>query len=98
MTRVMFIVHPSMAGCRTFVSSKPKSRLERYSDGDIWVEDRIPTDTISALAQLGHPVRPASGALRSTVVGQGQIIVRDPTTGVLWGGSDPRGDGCAIGL
>ncbi len=67
-------------------------------NGDIWVEDRIPTATISALAQLGHPVRPASGALRSTVVGQGQIIVRDPTTGVLWGGSDPRGDGCAIGL
>ena len=31
-------------------------------------------------------------------VGKGQIIVRDPETGVLWAGSDPRSDGCAIGL
>ena len=67
-------------------------------NGDIWVEDGIPTETISELAQLGHPVRPASGALRTGVVGQGQIIVRDPDNGVLWAGSDPRGDGCAIGL
>lgn len=67
-------------------------------NGEIRVEDGIPADTIGNLARLGHPVRPASGALRCTVVGQGQIIVRDPGTGVLWGGSDPRGDGCAIGL
>ncbi|MCQ3804178.1 MAG: gamma-glutamyltransferase family protein [bacterium] len=67
-------------------------------NGDIWVEDGIPTGTISGLAQLGHPVRPASGALRAGAVGQGQIIVRDPDNGVLWAGSDPRGDGCAIGL
>lgn len=67
-------------------------------NGDIWVEDGISTATISGLAQLGHPVRPASGDLRAGVVGQGQIIVRDPESGVLWAGSDPRGDGCAIGL
>ena len=67
-------------------------------NGDIWVEDGIPAAVISGLAQLGHPVRPASGALRAGVVGQGQIIVRQPETGVLWAGSDPRGDGCAIGL
>ena len=67
-------------------------------NGDVWVEDAIPKADIAALAQLGHPVRTASGGLRSTVVGQGQIIVRDPATGVLWAGSDPRGDGCAVGL
>jgi gamma-glutamyltranspeptidase/glutathione hydrolase len=67
-------------------------------NGDIWVEDGIPAATISRLAQIGHPVRPASGALRAGVVGQGQIIIRDPESGVLWAGSDPRGDGCAIGL
>ena len=67
-------------------------------NGDIWVEDGIPVETISALAQLGHPVRPASGALRSGAVGKGQIIARDPATGVLWAGSDPRADGSAIGL
>ena len=76
-------------------------RFSIYADppnGDIWVEDGIPVETISALAQLGHPVRPASGALRSGAVGKGQIIARDPETGVLWAGSDPRADGCAIGL
>ena len=67
-------------------------------NGDVWVEDAIPASTISGLAQLGHPVRPASGALRAGVVGQGQIIVREPESGVLWAGSDPRGDGCAIGI
>lgn len=76
-------------------------RFSIFSDppnGDIWVEDGIPAPVISGLAQLGHPVRPASGALRAGVVGQGQIIVRQPESGVLWAGSDPRGDGCAIGL
>ena len=82
-------------------SAIDEPRFSIYDDppnGQIWVEDTMPEDTISALARLGHPVRPASGALRTTVVGRGQIIVRDPETGVLWGGSDPRGDGCAIGL
>ena len=76
-------------------------RFSIYDDppnGDIWVEDAVPAGTISGLAELGHPVRPARGALRTTVVGRGQIIVRDPESGVLWGGSDPRGDGSAIGL
>ncbi len=82
-------------------SAIDEPRFSIYDDppnGDIWVEDSMPVTTISALAQLGHPVRPASGALRTSVLGQGQIIVRDPETGVLWGGSDPRGDGCAIGI
>ena len=82
-------------------SAIDEPRFSIYDDppnGHIWVEDTIPEGTISALARLGHPVRPASGALRTRVVGRGQIIVRDPETGVLWGGSDPRGDGCAIGL
>ncbi len=29
--------------------------------------------------------------------GGGQGIMIDPTTGALWGGSDRRKDGCAIG-
>lgn len=67
-------------------------------NGDIWVEDGVPDSTVEALARMGHPVRTASGALRATVVGRGQIIARDPDRGVLWAGSDPRSDGCAIGL
>jgi gamma-glutamyltranspeptidase/glutathione hydrolase len=45
---------------------------------------------------MGHDVKPASGLTRM-VMGKGQIIIRDPETGVLCGGSEPRADGQAIG-
>jgi gamma-glutamyltranspeptidase/glutathione hydrolase len=63
--------------------------------GVVALEEGIPVGTMSALAQMGHPVRPASGLAR-TLFGRGQVILRDRETGVLWGGSDPRADGCAM--
>lgn len=48
------------------------------------------------LLRRGHLVEHVEG-LERTVFGRGQIIARDER-GVLWGGSDPRGDGCAIGF
>ena len=82
-------------------SAIDEPRVSIYQDppnGEIWVEEGIPVDAMSQLAQLGHPVRPASGEIRSGVVGKGQIIVRDPESGVLWSGSDPRSDGMAVPL
>ena len=48
------------------------------------------------LEQLGHRVRVATGPERPGF-GRGQVIWRAPE-GVLWGGSDPRADGCALGV
>jgi len=67
----------------------PESRVE--------LEEGIPFETLSLLAQMGHAVVPVTGYARS-VFGRGQIIRRDPETGALWGGSDPRADGQAVGF
>jgi gamma-glutamyltranspeptidase/glutathione hydrolase len=65
--------------------------------GEVALEEGIPVSSMSALADLGHRVRPVTG-LGRTAFGRGQIIRRDAESGVLWGGSDPRGDGCAMCL
>jgi gamma-glutamyltranspeptidase/glutathione hydrolase len=56
------------------------------------LEEGIPVKTMARLAELGHTVQPVSGRGRG-VFGSGQIIRRDPTSGALFGGSDPRKDG-----
>lgn len=62
---------------------------------NILLEDGIPVETVTSLSGMGHPVKQVSGMERA-VFGRGQIILRDPETGVLCAGSDPRADGCAI--
>lgn len=60
------------------------------------MEAGISPDVVARLAAMGHPVEMVSGYERA-LFGRGQIITRDPQTGVLCGGSDPRADGCALG-
>ena len=55
----------------------------------------VPLPLSAALRLRGHAVEIARGSKRS-VFGRAQVIVRDDATGVLWAGSDPRADGCAI--
>lgn len=62
----------------------------------ILVEEGIPTETLKELESQGHPLKLVQGMARATF-GRGQIIRRD-ANGVLWGGSDPRADGCAMAL
>jgi gamma-glutamyltranspeptidase/glutathione hydrolase len=69
---------------------------EAKPNSEVKLEEGIPFETLSALAQMGHAVVPLSGYAR-VEVGTGQIIRRDPN-GTLWGGSDPRADGCAMGI
>ena len=65
--------------------------------GRVSLEEGIPAATVTALAEMGHPVDVVAGHERA-LFGRGQIILRDPETGVLCGGSDMRADGCAMGL
>ncbi|GIK28418.1 MAG: Glutathione hydrolase-like YwrD proenzyme [Anaerolineae bacterium] len=77
----------------------PQEALDRprwcLSDGTgdsvLALEDGISFKTAARLASLGHNVRPVTGDERS-LFGCGQIIIRDPETGVLYGGCDPRKD------
>jgi len=68
------------------------SRSFAYGDG-LQLETTVPEVVVSDLARRGHKVvqllRPLGGA---------QAIRIDRERGVLVGGSDPRKDGCALGL
>ncbi len=63
-----------------------------------WVPDRVsvepgvPESVAKGLRARGHEVQRAATAWSSA-----QVIVIDPETGLLEGGSDPRGDGIAVG-
>jgi gamma-glutamyltranspeptidase/glutathione hydrolase len=77
---------------------RPRFCIEPDQDhGEVLLEDGIAFETAAHLAELGHKIRPVTGMARG-VFGRGQIIRRDPLTGVLAGGSDPRADGCALAL
>jgi len=65
--------------------------------GEVALEEGIPAAVFADLMGRGHLVREVSGWERA-LFGRGQIILRDPRTGVLTGGSDPRADGCAMTL
>jgi gamma-glutamyltranspeptidase/glutathione hydrolase len=52
---------------------------------------------MAKLLEMGHRVGIVSGYDRA-LFGRGQIIMCEPQSGVLIGGSDPRADGCSMPL
>jgi gamma-glutamyltranspeptidase/glutathione hydrolase len=72
------------------------TRFRIFEGASVYLEEGIPAETMGALSRMGHDVKPASGFTRM-VMGKGQIIIRDPETGVLCAGSEPRADGQAVG-
>jgi gamma-glutamyltranspeptidase/glutathione hydrolase len=71
-------------------------RVRVYRDRTVHVESRIPAATREALASRGHDVVLLDEW--SWTVGGGQGIARDPESGALLGGADPRRDGYAIAI
>jgi gamma-glutamyltranspeptidase len=69
--------------------------IERGDAFSLTVEDRLGQATIAELEGMGYPIEHAGmwGAGGSV-----QVIARDPETGILAGGSDPRAEGMAVGL
>ena len=68
---------------------------EGRPDGKVALEEGITLSTMASLAEMGHDIMPVTGYARA-IFGKGHIIMHDRSNGVLWGGSDPRGDGCAM--
>ena len=68
-------------------------------DMTVFVEEGVHEDTVKGLQQLGHKVQVLYGGQRS-MFGRGQVIrhhVDDITGHIVYsGGTDPRGDGCAM--
>jgi gamma-glutamyltranspeptidase/glutathione hydrolase len=77
-------------------SALDSRRFNVNNDGSTSLEQDVPANVIDALRRLGHRITDYSGS-DDVFYGGGQIIARDPSTGVLTAGSDPRKDGCALG-
>ena len=73
-------------------------RFQIAGDG-VWLEGDVDQDVVTGLHRRGHRVNVMHGPQRGGAggMGGGQIISRDPDSGVLSGGSEPRKDGAAVG-
>src|SRR5207245_2655749 len=69
-------------------------RVRVYRDRLVDAESRISPETRAGLVERGHDVHAIDDW--SWIVGGGQGIVRDPESGVLMAGADPRRDGYAL--
>jgi gamma-glutamyltranspeptidase/glutathione hydrolase len=71
-------------------------RVRVYRDRLLDAESRIPAETREGLERRGHTVNVIDDW--SWVVGGGQGLARDPESGVLMAGADPRRDGYAVAI
>ena len=70
--------------------------LDVTGDGTLRVEEDLGADICVELSRRGHKVEKIYG-LERLLFGGGQIVARNPETGLLTAGSEPRKDGCALG-
>lgn len=74
----------------------PRFFVDEGGGSHVAIESGVPKKTRRVLADMGHDVKREPAF--SPRFGGGQVIAVDPESGVLWGGSDPRKDGCALGF
>jgi len=73
----------------------PRFSKETFPGCDVNFESRIPDGVLKALAAMGHEIV-MRGDYSSTRMGAGQAVMRNYTTGINFGASDPRKDGSAV--
>jgi gamma-glutamyltranspeptidase/glutathione hydrolase len=73
----------------------PRFSKETFPGCDVSLEARIPEDVRKQLTALGHEIV-LRGDFSATRMGSGQAVMRNATTGVNFGASDPRKDGAAV--
>ena len=71
-------------------------RIDVTGSGEVGLEAGVSSDVAKVLEARGHGVRIFDGYERAHF-GGGQIIARDPRSGALVAGSEPRSDGAAVG-
>ena len=71
-------------------------RVRVYRDRLVDAEGRVSAETRQALAGRGHEINVIEDW--SWIVGGGQGIARDPESGALMAGADPRRDGYALAI
>ena len=72
----------------------PRFSKHTFGGCDVYLEGRFPQAARNELAAKGHQIS-ARGAF-SSVVGGGQVVMRDFAAKVNYGASDPRKDGQAV--
>ncbi|HYV97961.1 MAG TPA: gamma-glutamyltransferase, partial [Gemmatimonadaceae bacterium] len=73
----------------------PRFSKETFEGCDVNVEARFGDETRKALTALGHELL-LRGDFSASKMGSGQAVMRNFTTGVNTGASDPRKDGAAV--
>jgi gamma-glutamyltranspeptidase/glutathione hydrolase len=77
--------------------NRPRFCLDPAAQGSLVnLETGFSAGVVEGLRRRGHPLRTPVAGFDRALFGRGQIIRRE-ADGVLWGGSDPRADGCALG-
>ncbi len=82
----------SAARWQSFPGTDPINLPSPY---DVRVESRVSEDALEGLRQRGHTVKVLGPYAAG---GAAFVIRRDPATGVLEGGADPRSEGLALGI